>query len=72
MRIEAMTKINKGSIVRSLANLVEKEMASVEYDSSGNSKLWSAVQCSRVVQVALVARNQQTQPHATGCVAPPL
>ena len=43
MRIEAMTKINKGSIVRSLANLVEKEMASVEYDSSGNSKLWSAV-----------------------------
>lgn len=46
MRLEAMTRINKGSIVRSLAGLVEKELASVEYDSSGNSKLWSAVKCS--------------------------
>lgn len=43
MRLEVMTRINKGSIVRSLAGLVEKELASVEYDPSGNSKLWSAV-----------------------------
>jgi RecA-family ATPase len=43
MRLEAMTRINKGSLVRSLASLVEKGMASVEYDASGNSKLWSAL-----------------------------
>jgi hypothetical protein len=43
MRLEAITKINKGSIVRALATLVEKELASVEFDNSGNTKLWSAI-----------------------------
>jgi RecA-family ATPase len=43
MRLEAMTRINKGSLVRSLASLVEKNLAVVEYDSTGNSKLWSVV-----------------------------
>jgi hypothetical protein len=43
MRLEAMTRINRGSLVRSLGNLVDKDLVSVEYDASGNSKLWSAV-----------------------------
>lgn len=43
MRLEVTTRINKGSLVRALGTLVDKNLASVEYDNSGNSKLWSAV-----------------------------
>ena len=46
MRLKAMMPgINNGSLTRSLESLVEKNLVSVEYDSSGNTKLWS-LQCS--------------------------
>jgi hypothetical protein len=44
-RLSMMTRINKGSLTRSLGALVEKEMISVEFDNSGNTKQW-ALLCS--------------------------
>lgn len=44
-RLSVMTGINKGSLTRSLDNLVEKEMVAVDFDASGNSKIWSVI-CS--------------------------
>lgn len=44
-RLSLMTKVNKGSLTRSLGTLVEKEMISVEFDNSGNTKQWALI-CS--------------------------
>lgn len=44
-RLTLMTKVNKGSLTRSLGTLVEKEMISVEFDNSGNTKQWTLI-CS--------------------------
>lgn len=44
-RLSVMTGINKGSLTRSLDSLVEKELISVDFDASGNSKQW-ALTCS--------------------------
>lgn len=41
MRLEATTRINKGSLVRALGTLVDKNLVTVEFDGSGNTKLWS-------------------------------
>lgn len=43
MRLAMMTKMNRGSLTRSLENLVEKEWLSVDFDSSGNSKQWTLI-----------------------------
>ncbi len=42
-RLAVMTGINKGSLTRVLENLVEKGLASVDFDTSGNTKQWSAL-----------------------------
>lgn len=42
-RLQLVTGINKGSLTRSLDSLVEKEMLTVDYDKTGNGKLWSLV-----------------------------
>ena len=44
-RLAMMTNMNKGSLTRSLGTLVEKEMVSVEFDNSGNTKQWALI-CS--------------------------
>lgn len=43
MRLSGMTNINRGSLTRSLDNLVEKEWLSVDLDSLGNSKQWALI-----------------------------
>lgn len=40
-RLSLTTRMNKGSLTRSLGTLVEKEIIKVEFDNSGNTKLWS-------------------------------
>jgi hypothetical protein len=45
MRLAAMTNINRGSLTRSLDNLVEKNLISIDLDASGNAKQWSVI-CS--------------------------
>jgi hypothetical protein len=40
-RLLAMTGMNDGSMSRTLSNLVEKEIISVNFDASGNTKQWS-------------------------------
>lgn len=41
MRLAAMTNINRGSLTRSLDNLVEKDVLSLDYDNGGNTKQWA-------------------------------
>jgi hypothetical protein len=41
-RLSLMTKMNKGSLTRSLGTLVDKNLIQVEYDTTGNTKMWSA------------------------------
>jgi hypothetical protein len=45
MRLLTMTGLNKGSLSRSLASMVEKEMIETDLDASGNTQLWRLV-CS--------------------------
>jgi hypothetical protein len=40
-RLLAMTKMNNGSLQRTLDRLVEIEVISVDFDASGNTKLWA-------------------------------
>jgi hypothetical protein len=42
-RLKMMTEINPGTLTRALETMIEKEMITVEYDESGNTKLWSLV-----------------------------
>jgi hypothetical protein len=41
MRLLALTKMNNGSLQRTLDRLVELEIISVDFDASGNTKQWS-------------------------------
>jgi hypothetical protein len=41
MRLLALTKMNNGSLQRTLDRLVEKEIISVDFDASGNTKIWA-------------------------------
>ena len=41
MRLLALTNMNKGSLQRTLDRLVEKEVISVDFDASGNTKIWA-------------------------------
>lgn len=41
-RLAMMTNLNKGSLTRVLENLVEKQLLTVDFDASGNTKQWSA------------------------------
>jgi hypothetical protein len=40
-RLAAMTQMNPGSLTRALGTLVDKEIIKVEFDNTGNTKLWS-------------------------------
>lgn len=40
-RLAAMTQMNPGSLTRALGTLVDKEIIKVEFDGTGNTKLWS-------------------------------
>jgi DNA-binding HxlR family transcriptional regulator len=38
-----MTDINPGTLTKTLETMVEKQIITVEYDESGNTKRWSLV-----------------------------
>lgn len=43
MRLAAMTSINRGSLTRSLDNLVEKNLIEIDLDEAGNTKQWTLI-----------------------------
>jgi hypothetical protein len=42
-RLKMMTEINPGTLTKTLDAMVEKDLITVEYDESGNTKRWSLV-----------------------------
>jgi hypothetical protein len=42
-RLKLMTDINPGTLTKTLETMVEKQIITVEYDESGNTKRWSLV-----------------------------
>jgi hypothetical protein len=43
MRLRALTNMNSGSLTRALENLVEKQVLTVGFDNTGNTKIWDLI-----------------------------